>query len=77
MQGVGFRWAARSKANQLGVRGFARNEPDDSVLIEAEADETALESFLAWCEVGPVSARVDRVIVEPGKVQGYSGFENR
>jgi len=77
VQGVGFRWSARGKANQLGVRGFARNESDDSVLIEAEADEANLELFRAWCEVGPVSARVDRVTAEPGKVKGYSGFEIR
>ena len=62
VQGVGFRWAARNKANQLGVTGFARNEDD---------------LFRAWCEQGPVSARVDRVTVESGKVKGYSGFEIR
>jgi len=77
VQGVGFRWAARNKANQLGVTGFARNEDDDSVMIEAEADDAALELFRAWCEQGPVSARVDRVTVESGKVKGYSGFEIR
>ncbi len=77
VQGVGFRWAARSKANQLGVKGFARNESDESVTIEAEADEATLDLFRIWCEHGPASARVDRVTVEPGKVRGYSGFEIR
>ena len=77
VQGVGFRWAARNKANQLGVTGFARNEDDDSVMIVAEADDAALDLFRAWCEQGPVSARVDRVTVESGKVKGYSGFEIR
>ena len=77
VQGVGFRWSARAKANQLGVAGFARNEPDESVYIEAEAEEATLELFRAWCEQGPVSARVDRVTVEPGKIKGYSGFEIR
>jgi acylphosphatase len=77
VQGVGFRWAVRAKANQLGVSGFARNEDDESVTIEAEADEAALELFRAWCEQGPVTARVDRVTVESGTVHGYSGFEIR
>ena len=74
VQGVGFRRAARAKANQLGVSGFVRNEDDASVTIEAEADEATLELFRTWCEMGPVSARVDRVTVTPGQVAGYPGF---
>ena len=77
VQGVGFRWAVRAKANQLGVCGFARNEEDDSVVIEAEADEATLDCFKAWCEQGPITARVDRLTAVPGKVRGYTGFEIR
>lgn len=77
VQGVGFRWSARSWAAQLGISGFVRNEDDGSVQIEAEGTAEDMESFLAWCEQGPVSARIDRVIAEPGKFKGYSGFEIR
>lgn len=74
VQGVGFRWAVRSRAALLGIRGTVRNEDDGTVLIEAEAEAAAMEPFLEWCRSGPVSARVDRVRVEPGTVQGYSSF---
>ena len=77
VQGVGFRWAVRSQAALMGISGFVRNEDDGSVLIEAEAMEDAMQLFLAWCEQGSVSSRIDRVIAEPGKLKGYSGFEIR
>lgn len=75
VQGVGFRWAVRTKAVQLGISGSVRNEDDGSVLIEAEADPAVMDTFLEWCRRGPVSAQVDQVLVEPGRLRGYSVFE--
>ena len=68
MQGVGFRWSARSVAQRLGVTGFARNRADDTVEVEAEGDAAAVDEFLAWLHVGPPSATVagvDVTVVEP------------
>ena len=45
VQGVFFRDSARMEANRLGVAGFARNEPDGSVYIEAEGEKDALDEF--------------------------------
>jgi acylphosphatase len=74
VQGVNFRRSAAFRARLLGVVGFVRNEPDGSVFIEAEGDETALQKFLNWCKKGSLIARVDRIDVEeiPGK--DYSDF---
>lgn len=77
VQGVGFRWSARSVAVRLCVSGYVRNEDDDTVFIEAEADQATLGRFLLWCQQGPVSARVDRVDAKPGPVKGYAGFDIR
>lgn len=77
VQGVGFRWAVRSMAARMGVSGYVRNEDDGSVTIEAEADAATMELFLEWCRQGPVSAQVDKVLAEPGKVKGFSSFEIR
>jgi acylphosphatase len=74
VQGVGFRWSARAEAARLGVSGYVRNEADDSVFIEAEAAPAILDAYVAWCRVGPVSARVERVDIKPGPVRGYAGF---
>ena len=74
VQGVGFRWAVRSRAVLMGVSGYVRNEDDGSVTIEAEAEAGVMESFLDWCRQGSDSARVERVLTEPGKVKGFSSF---
>lgn len=77
VQGVFFRQSAKETAKRLGVDGFARNEPDGTVYIEAEGDEEALERFRNWCEQGPEFANVERVESESGEVKDYGGFEIR
>ena len=61
VQGVFFRHSAKQKAEELGVKGFARNEPDDAVYIEAEGQEENLKQFLDWCRQGPASAQVKKI----------------
>lgn len=63
VQGVFFRHSAREKARELNITGFARNEADGSVYIEAEGEESTLERFIAWCCVGPELAEVERIEV--------------
>ena len=63
VQGVGFRYDARKKAEKLGVSCSPRNEPDKSLFIEAEGEPQALEQFIAWCRKGPWGAKVERVEV--------------
>jgi acylphosphatase len=77
VQGVGFRWAVRSQANLLGVKGFVRNEMDGAVYIEAEAEETVLEQFVAWCRRGPPAAHVDHLDVREGRPARFAGFDIR
>ena len=75
VQGVFFRQTSKEKADEFGVKGFARNEPDGSVYIEAEGAPEALEKFGKWCETGPENARVEQVKTTPGKPKGYTTFE--
>ena len=75
VQGVGFRWATRTRANALGVAGFVRNEDDGSVTIEAEADEVVMEQFLTWCRYGPSGAEVERVTTQKGDLKFFKGFQ--
>lgn len=77
VQGVNYRQAARREAERLGVTGFARNEDDGSVLVEAEGEQRNLDEFIAWCRHGPRDARVDRVTVATGPLVGYDGFSRR
>jgi acylphosphatase len=77
VQGVYFRQGAKREALRLGLAGYARNEPDGTVLIEVEGDQPALDRFLDWCAVGPPAARVERLGTEEGSLMGYVGFDTR
>jgi acylphosphatase len=74
VQGVNYRASARREAQLLGLAGWVRNEPDGSVLIDAEGDPAALEAFLDWCRRGPPLSRVDRVEETPALPVGYQEF---
>lgn len=75
VQGVFFRASAKEQAENLGLRGFARNEEDGAVYIEAEGEEDNLEKFTAWCKKGPSLAQVEKVEVSLGKFKNFTGFE--
>jgi acylphosphatase len=64
VRGVFFRAAARDVANNLGLPGFARNEPDGSVTLEAQGKPADLKRFAAWCRRGPPGAHVERLETE-------------
>jgi len=61
VQGVFFRDTTRSQAQQRQLTGWVRNEPDGTVRVVAEGDETALRQLLSFLHQGPPAARVERV----------------
>lgn len=75
VQGVGFRYATKATADQLGVRGTVKNEKDGSVSIEAEAEETLLDLFLDFCHEGPEGAEVTSLQQHEGELKNYRNFE--
>lgn len=58
VQGVGFRWWARSLATRLGVSGTVRNLPDGSVAVHARGSDEQLREFASQLRRGPPGARV-------------------
>ncbi|MDD5146992.1 MAG: acylphosphatase [Candidatus Daviesbacteria bacterium] len=74
VQGIFFRATAKEKADQLGIKGFAKNQPDGSVLIEAEGKKKNLDEFVKWCHIGPPLARVEKVVVIEGKLKNFPQF---
>lgn len=46
VQGVGFRARTRSIAAPYHVTGWVRNEPDGTVMLEAQGPEDTLDKFL-------------------------------
>jgi acylphosphatase len=74
VQGVAFRWYAVQEAERLGVRGWVRNEPDESVAAHLEGDKEAVEAMVAWCRRGPSSAVVRDVAVTDALPTGAVSF---
>ncbi len=59
VQGVGFRWWARSLARQLELHGSVRNLRDGSVELIAAGQAPAIEQLRSRLREGPPGARVD------------------
>lgn len=58
VQGVYFRASTARMAEQLGLRGFARNLPDGRVEVLAVGDPLAIDALAEWLLEGPPLARV-------------------
>ena len=66
------------KAVELGLKGFAENISDGSVLVCVQGEKSKIEDFIIQCHEGSPSAQVDRVEVtwrEP--VDNFDSFEIR
>lgn len=75
VQGVFFRATSKAVADQLGVKGTARNLADGSVAIEAEGDDFSLDLFLEFCHKGSDRSAVENVAVTEGEMKNYRNFE--
>jgi acylphosphatase len=75
VQGVFYRASTKAVADQLGVKGYVRNETNGDVFIAAEGDKVSLEMFLDWCNEGPQNAQVTSVESNEGELKNYRNFE--
>ena len=74
VQGVFYRASTKEVADQLGVKGFVRNEPNGDVYIEAVTSEETLNQFITWCKRGPARAVVAEVHIKEIGLQNFSDF---
>lgn len=62
VQGVNFRFEAKTKADALHLTGWVRNnDADGSLEMHIEGRPEALQQFEQWCARGPQGARVENV----------------
>jgi len=77
VQGVGFRFSARSQAQALGLTGWVQNMRDGSVYATVEGEESVCQAFIDWCRKGPEHARVDKIEISESQPVGMSVFSVR
>lgn len=74
VQGVFFRKSTQQKALELGIKGWVRNEPDESVLVEIEGNSSAVLAMEEWLGQGPPAAKVTSLEISEGEEIGYPDF---
>lgn len=63
VHGVGFRYFVQKKAKILNIKGWVKNNNDESVEIVAEGEDNNIDSFIEYCKMGPSPALVKNVEV--------------
>ncbi len=77
VQGVFYRATAARRAQELAIRGYARNLADGRVEVLACGDAEAVETFVSWLWTGSSASKVTSVDVTdlpPHAVQVSAGF---
>ena len=74
VQGVGYRYFVKNKAEFLKIKGHVRNEKDGSVFVAAQGEAHNLESFLQFCYQGPPLAMVRNIEKSQKPLGNFVGF---
>jgi acylphosphatase len=76
VQGVGFRYFVKQRADEAGATGWVRNLRDGRVEAVLQGTQEAVRRVLDDIGQGPSGARVDEVVTRPVVAQdGSGGFE--
>lgn len=70
VQGVSFRYYARTAARELGAKGWIRNRSDGAVEAVVEGSPEVVYSMLSWFKKGSPFSRVDNIQVTDEKPSG-------
>lgn len=76
VQGVGFRHLIRSKAIELGLTGWVRNNPEGSVETLFQGSKEKIEQIIKLCKKGPFLSEVENVDVQwENEKEKFDSFE--
>jgi len=70
VQGVFYRDFVKKTADSLELKGWVRNNPNETVEVVAEGEEEKLKKLLEKCKDGPAAAKVDDIGLEWRKATG-------
>ena len=76
VQGVFFRASTARRAEELGLRGYARNLPDGRVEVLAVGQITSLQSLADWLKQGPPRAQVTGLVEEMQEPGWHAGLQD-
>jgi acylphosphatase len=79
VQGVFYRATAARRAQELAIRGYARNLADGRVEVLACGEDEAVRTFVSWLWTGSSASKVTAVEVTdlaPDSVQLSTSFQS-
>ena len=74
VQGVGYRYSAKIKAESLCIKGSVKNMHDGTVFLTAQGEKESMDNFIRWCQKGPPGAIVRKIEKVHGKTEGFREF---
>ena len=75
VQGVFYRGTTASRAQEMGITGYARNLPDGRVEVLAQGTVAAVDVFVQWLWTGSVASKVTAVeVCDAPLAQPREGF---
>ncbi|HLC50299.1 MAG TPA: acylphosphatase [Candidatus Nanoarchaeia archaeon] len=77
VQGVFFRDNTRKKANELGLKGYAKNLSDGTVEVVAEGSEEKINQLIDFIKNNPGYSKVEEVKVSHKEHNNFKSFEIR
>ena len=77
VQGVGFRFLAKQKANELQLRGYCRGYEQNEIVMELEGEEEQLDLFVAYIQKGvsPLASITSYSVTFFDDLKGYRTME--
>jgi acylphosphatase len=78
VQGVGFRYFVKEKAQNLGMKGRVQNTYDGKVEVLAQSkDEKIFAEFEDWLKIGPSMGRVEKIKKEKNEniIEKFKDFQ--
>jgi len=75
VQGVGYRYFCRKKADEYQISGYAKNLVNGDVELEVEGEKNMIEDFIKELKIGPFNSAVKKILVEELQFANkYDGF---
>jgi acylphosphatase len=76
VQGVGFRFFARTRAMALGLSGSVRNVHDGTVEVVAEGEKAVVNALIHELRIGPRYASVEGLDIQwEDPTKDFEGFD--
>lgn len=74
VQGVGLRYEIKEKADSADIHGYVRNMRDGTVNIVLEGNYSTLRNFVDMIKKGSGIAKIQKIDIKEGDVEGYREF---